>query len=70
MSNVPQKVNDEVTRELVRRTRKMRATYGSMTPAQFSKEVSLSIINPETKKVDLSSTDLDDDYAYGIASKF
>lgn len=70
MSNVPQKVNDEVTREVVRRTRKMRATYGSMTPAQFSKEVSLSIINPETKKVDLSSTDLDDDYAYGIASKF
>lgn len=70
MSNVPQKVNDEVTREVVRRTRKMRATYGSMTPAQFSKEVSLSIINPETKKVDLPSTDLDDDYAYGIASKF
>ena len=70
MSNVPQKVNDEVAREVVRRTRKIRATYGAMTPAQFGKEVSLSIINPETRKIDSPSTELDDDYAYGIASKF
>lgn len=53
ISGVRKEVNEEVEREVAQRTRHLRAQYfGKLTPAQFAKEASLAVLDPETGKWD------------------
>ena len=70
MSGVKKGVEDEIELEVSKRTRGIRARYGKMTSAQFAKEASLSVIDPETGKYSDPLNGEPEYNRYKTASKF
>ena len=51
-SRVRAEVREEAERDVAQRSRRLRASYGSMSAARVGKEISLAVLNPETGRLE------------------
>lgn len=52
LAGVRAEVREEAERDVAQRSRRLRASYGSMSAARVGKEISLAVLNPETGRLE------------------